>query len=102
LRELDALQIEIILLTAQSQLATLQVTSPLIERIKEQKKEDPELVKLSKRAKEGKGKEFSLKNGVLWFRDRLCTPDAPKLERELLKEAYDSTLVTHPRSTMTY
>jgi len=48
-RELDALQIELILLTDYSQLAALQVTSPLVERVKEHQKEDPELVKISKR-----------------------------------------------------
>jgi len=50
---------------------------------------------------EGKAQEFSLKNGVLWFQDRVCVPNAPESEKELLKEAHDSTLVTHPGSTKT-
>ena len=51
---------------------------------------------------EGKGQDFSLKNGVLWFKDRLCVPDIPELKKELLTEAHDSTLVTQPRSTKMY
>jgi len=59
-------------------------------------------VKLSNRVEEGKGQEFSLKNVVLWFRDRLCMPNVPELKREFLKEAHDSTRVTNPRSTKMY
>jgi len=67
LKELDALQIEVILPGDRSQLAVLQLTSSLVERIKEHQKEDPELAKTSKKVEEGKGQEFSLKNGVLLF-----------------------------------
>jgi len=59
-------------------------------------------MKFSKKVEEGKGKAFSLKNEVLWFRDRLCVPNIPELKKELLKEANDSTLVTHPESTKIY
>ena len=41
-----------------------------MDRIKERQKDVPELVKFSKKVKEGKGSEFSLKNVMLWFRDR--------------------------------
>ena len=74
----------------------------MAERVKEHQKEDPELVKLSKKMEEGKGQEFSLKNDVLWFRDCLCVPNAHELKKEVLKKAHDSTLVTHPRSTEMY
>jgi len=66
-----------------------------VDRIKERWKEDPKLLKFCKRVEEGKGQEFSLKNKVLWFRDRLCVPNIPELNKELLKEAHDLTLVTH-------
>ena len=52
-----------------------------MERTNEQKKEDTELLKLSKRVEEGKGQEFSHKSGVLWFRDHLCVPNTPKLKK---------------------
>ena len=55
LRKSDALQTEVILPADQSQLVTLQVTSPLVERVKEHQKEDPASVKISKKVEEGKG-----------------------------------------------
>jgi len=55
LRELDALQIEVILAADQSQLVALQVSSPLVETLKKNQKEDLELVKISKKVEEGKG-----------------------------------------------
>ena len=48
---------------------------------------------------EGKGQEFSLKNGVPWFCDRLCVPNVPVLKKKFLKEAHDSTLAAYPGST---
>jgi len=59
-------------------------------------------VKLSKKVDEGKSQEFSLNDGVLWFRDSLCVHNIPEMKKELLKEPHDSSLVTHPRSTKMY
>ena len=73
-----------------------------MDKIKECQKDDPKLVKFSKKVEEGKGKDFSLRNGVLWLQDRLCVPNIPELKKELPKEAYDLTLITHPRSTKMY
>jgi len=46
LSELDPLCIEVIVLADRSQLASLQITSHVVDRIKELQKEDPELTKL--------------------------------------------------------
>ena len=73
-----------------------------MDRIIEHQKEELELAKLSKRVDEGKGQEFSLKNGMLWFQDRLCVPNIFELKKEILKEAHDSTLMTHPGNTKMY
>jgi len=101
LRELEALSVEVVLPADQYQLAALKVTSPVVDKIKECQKDDPKLMKFLKKAKEGKCQDFLLKDGVLWFRNRLCVPNIPKL-KELLKGSHDSTLVTHPRSTKMY
>jgi len=87
LRELDALQIAVILPAGQSHLAALQVTSPVVDKIKEHQKDDTELIKFSKKVEKGKGQDFSLRNGVLRFRDCLCVPDMADLKKELPKEA---------------
>jgi len=74
----------------------------MVGGIKERQKDDPELMKFSKKVEEGKGQDFSFKDGVLWFQYCLCVPNIPELKRDLLKEAHDSTLVTHPGSTKMY
>ena len=74
----------------------------MVDRIKERQKDDPELVNLIMKVEEGSSQDFLLKDGVLWFRTRLCVPNIPELQRELLKESHDSTSVTHPRSTKMY
>ena len=55
LKELDALQIEVILPTEESLLTAPQVTLPLVKRVTEHQKEDPELVEISRKLEEGKG-----------------------------------------------
>ena len=52
LRELDALQVKVILSRDRSRLTALQLTSRLVERIKEDQTKDSELTKISKKVKE--------------------------------------------------
>ena len=96
------LQIEVILPENQSYLAALQIYSPLVEQIKQQQKDDPKLLKIRKGVEEGKSKEIFIQNLVLWHRNRLCIPNITILKRELLKEAHNATLATHPRGTKMY
>jgi len=51
---------------------------------------------------EGSNQDFFPKDGVLWFRNRLCVPNDPELKKELLKKSHDSALSTHPGSTKMY
>jgi len=39
---------------------------------------------------------------MLWYGNRLCIPNVLDLKKELLKEAYNSPLTTHPGSTKMY
>ena len=55
LRELDDLLVEVILPAYQCQLAALHVTSPIVDKIKKHQKDDPKLMKFSKKVEEGKG-----------------------------------------------
>jgi len=96
------LQIEVILPENQSYLAALQIYSPLVEQIKQQQKDDPKLLKIRKGVEEGKSKEIFIQNLVLWHRNRLCIPNITTLKKELLKEAHNSTLATHPGGTKMY
>ena len=46
--------------------------------------------------------EFTTKDGVLKFKNRLCVPNNSELRKELLKESHDSMLTTHPGSIKMY
>jgi len=84
LRELEALQIELILPV---RLAALQATSTLVEKIKAGQRCDPKFIKISQKVEEGTAPDFSLSDGILRFRNRLCVANNPELRRELLQES---------------
>jgi len=92
----------VLLLGASASLAALQVTSSILDKIKEGQQKDPELMKLSQKVKEGSSPDFTLKEGVLRCRGHLCVPKIDELRKELLKESHESTLSTHPGSTKMY
>ena len=102
LRELERLQVQVILPTEPAHLAALQATSTLVEKIKATQESDPELTKIVQRVKEGTVPNFSSSDGVLRFKNRLCVPDCLDLKRELLQESHTSAFSTHPGSTKMY
>ena len=102
LKELDTLQIEVVPPWNQNYLVALQVTSPLIEQIKQNHKEDPKIMKIGKGLEEGRIKEFQVQNNVLRYGNKLCVPNVLDLKKQLLKEAHNSALTTHPGSTKMY
>ena len=73
-----------------------------MDEIKKHQQDDPELVKLIRKVKEGSTQDFSIKNGVLWFRNRFCVPNDSALKKKLLKESHESALTTHPGITKMY
>ena len=74
LKELEKLQIEIVLPSQQIHLTALQITSSIVERIKEGQQDDLELRKMIKKVEEGPIQDFTIKDGVLKFKNRLCMP----------------------------
>jgi len=83
-------------------LVALHITSSTVERIKQGQQDDSELRKMIQKVEEGPIPEFTIKDGILKFRNRLCVPNNPELRKELLKESHDSVLTTHPGSTKMY
>ena len=71
----------------------------MVEQIKQHHKDGYELMKIRKGVEEGGNKEFSIQNEVLWHGSRLFVPKIITLKKELLKEAHNSTLTTHPGGT---
>jgi len=102
LKEIESPLVEIVSPHKQVHLAALHVTSSIVDEIKKHQRDDPELVKLIKKEEEGFTQDFSIKDGVLWFRNRLCVPNNLALKKELLKKSHDSALTTHPSSTKMY
>ena len=45
---------------------------------------------------------FYLKEGVLWYKERLRMPDVLELKKEAMKEAHNSTFTAYPGSTKMY
>lgn len=45
---------------------------------------------------------FTLQDGALKFRDRLCVPDIPKIKRQVLEEAHNIRFTVHPGGTKMY
>ena len=102
LKELERLHINFILPTQITHLAALQITSTLVEKIKTTQAGDPELSKLKQRVQARTVPDFSLSDGVLRFKNRLCVANCPDLKRELLQASHASTFSTHPGSTKMY
>jgi len=51
---------------------------------------------------EGTVPDFSLTDGILRFRNRLCVANKPELKRELLQESHNSSFSLRPGSTKIY
>ena len=74
----------------------------MVEQIKQHQKDDRELMKIRKGVEEGRNKEFSVQNEVLWHGRRLCVLNIAALKNGLLKEAHNSALASQPGSTKIY
>jgi len=83
-------------------IATIQITSPLVEKIKSTQFQNPELVKLKESVEKERIKDFKLVNGVLRFRGRLYVPNVEEIRKDLLREAYHSVYASHPGGTKMY
>jgi hypothetical protein len=51
----------------------------------------------------GKAPDFTKdEHGTVWFRKRICVPDADHLHEKILQEAHDSAYSIHPSNTKMY
>ena len=61
------------------------------------------MVWIKDRNSEGKAPDFRIdKDGVLWFKKRLCVPKQGHFCRTILDEAHNSTYSIHPGTTKMY
>jgi hypothetical protein len=79
------------------------VQSELLARIKAAQLEDPECTKIKQLLKEGKAKEFCLKeDGLLTHLKQVCIPGSRGLRKEIMSEAHHSSYTVHLGGTKIY
>jgi hypothetical protein len=65
--------------------------------------EDANIQEIKEQIKEEKALGFSIdEQRTLWYKKRLCVPEAKEIRELILREAHDSTYFIHPGSTKMY
>jgi len=74
----------------------VQMSEEMQNKIKESVETDTLAQNIMKQIKEGKTRKFFLRDGFLFFGNRLYVPKSSRLRRHLLKECHDSPWAGHP------
>ena len=75
----------------------------LLNRVLEAQKKDEKITTVINQIGNGKETEFTVnKNGVLYYKDRVCVPDCNDLRKSILEEAHSGSFAIHPSSTKMY
>ena len=83
--------------------ATMEVQSTLLGKIREAQKEDKEIAEIKERMSKGKAKGFCEdEHDTLWFENRVYVPNNVEIRKLILQEAHDSPYSIHPRNTKMY
>ena len=84
-------------------IATMEVQSTLLDKIREAQKEDKEIAEIKEKMSKGKAKGFREdEHDILWFEDRVYVPNNPEIRKLILQEAHDSPYSIHPGNTKMY
>ncbi|GJU66910.1 putative nucleotidyltransferase, ribonuclease H [Tanacetum coccineum] len=103
IKDLELMEVELVVRGSEGYIASLKIEPNLILRIKEAQKEDGELWSVVQNMKNGKQEEFRVDDhGVIWYGNRLCVPDDSSLREAILTEAHSSPFSIHPGSTKMY
>ena len=87
----------------ESLVAQLKVRSTLRDMVLEAQQKDLEVCKIREKVRSGIETSFQIqKDGMVVLRRRMYLPDDQMLKREVLQEAHESRLATHPGSTKMY
>lgn len=74
-----------------------------MDRIHISQIEDPDLVKIIYKIKNGETQEFSpVDTGALQFEHRLCVLNVPSLKKEIIEDGKSMTYAVHPGTTKIY
>ena len=103
IRDLEKLEIEIVLPGTIAKLSTLTLQPTLIGKIKDGQATDPYSEKIRLQLEVGKRSEIHISNdGVIRYKDRLYVPDNDEIRKEILKEAHSTPYSVHPDTTKMY
>jgi hypothetical protein len=107
LMDLERLEIQCLEVESLGSLSTMKVMeerqSDLKYTIIHRQSEDPFIEEEIQRIEEGRPSEFCLGDfNLLWFHNRICVPDIPKIKQLILKEAHETPYSIHPGSTKIY
>ena len=89
IEELSKEQIEVV----PGRVASLEVHFSLLKEIREKQVADEWCQKIVQQVLEGKTSEFFVRDGVLYFRNRLCIPPNGELKQKILMEADRKSVV---------
>src|SRR4051812_43693618 len=108
-RELDLLEqfkdLSLVFEEASSgvKLGMLNLTSGILDEIREGQKSDLSLVNRFTLIKQGRGGDFWIEeNGIMRYHDRICVPDLSDLKKRILEEGHHNGLSIHPGATKMY
>ena len=83
--------------------ATLEIQSTLMDKIREAQKADKEVASIKEKMGKGKAKGFREdEHDTLWFEDCVYVPNNPEIRKLILQEAHDSPYSIHPGNTKMY
>ena len=86
IRNLERMEIEVVMGHSEAYMASLSVQPTLVERIKLSQANDPYLKKIMDEVRSGKKSKFSIPvDGVLRFGSRICAPNDTLIKNEILK-----------------
>ena len=83
--------------------ATMEVQSTLLGKIREAQKDDKEITEIKEKMSKGKAKGFrEYEHETLWFEDHVYVPNNAEIRKLTLQEAHDSPYLIHPGNTKMY
>jgi hypothetical protein len=86
-----------------AEVIAMEVDSTLEQDIQKGQLEDAKIQEIKERIKEEKAPGFSIdEQGTLWYKKRLCVPEAKEIRELILCEAHDSAYSIHQGSTKMY
>ena len=101
--ELREMSVELRMHASGALFASFQLRPILVDCILEAQLEDPYLMSMRKKVKEGEQSDFAIRDDrALVIGSRLCVPATKELKRKILEEAHSSAYAMHPGSTKMY